>query len=249
MHRLRAESRKNGDPIFVFQMGKVGSTSIVEGLRSSVPDSPIFHFHFLSEHGIRDAKTRLKKIGKSYNANTWCLYESEFVRDYIAAGRVGRKIRIVTLFRDPVARNISSYFYNVRKYLPNFDSYKSGDRASIESLKRSFLDVFPEHSYSQNWFDEELLPAFGVDILKHKSDQQMGYTIIREGRIEILVLKLEKLKECAAEAFSKFLGLSKFRLENANTSDEQTYIDVYQEFKRELDYRRNILMKCIVRRM
>ena len=114
--RLRAESKKSGDPIIVFQMGKVASTAIVDGLHKSVPESPVFHVHFLSKHGLCDANIRLRKLVKRFNANAWCLYEGEYVRKYLEEYDRTRKIKVVTLFREPIARNISSFFYNVNKY-------------------------------------------------------------------------------------------------------------------------------------
>lgn len=39
-------------PILVYQMGKVGSSTIVNTLKSSNINNPVYHIHFLSSEGI-----------------------------------------------------------------------------------------------------------------------------------------------------------------------------------------------------
>ncbi|MDY7015276.1 MAG: hypothetical protein SVX43_17095, partial [Cyanobacteriota bacterium] len=52
--RLKMRSRLPPKaPLLVYQMGKVGSTTIVESLQRAVPDRFIFHVHFLSHKGIK----------------------------------------------------------------------------------------------------------------------------------------------------------------------------------------------------
>jgi len=228
--RLRAESRKGEDPVIVFQMGKVGSTAIVDELRKRSLHTPVFHVHFLTNAGISDAKNRRAQLMKGYNANEWCLYESDFVRNYLGEHISDRKIKIITLFREPISRNISSFFYNIHKYVPDFDGYRLDDASCISELLHKYLEVFVEHEYTLEWFDAEFEPVFGLDLYKHEFDPEKGYSIIKNNGIEVLVLKLEKLKESASAAFSEFMNIEKFDLKKKNTSDEQPYYDTYKMF-------------------
>jgi len=234
-HRIRLdrEGAKRGDIIIVFQMGKVGSTSIVHALRERLPDSPVFHVHFLTESGIEDAKTRLGQLMKRYNANAWCLYESDFVRRYLERHGSSRRIRIITLFREPIARNISSFFYNITKYVPDKQDCASADVASIERIQDSYLRVFDEHEFPLNWFDTELSSVFGVSVLDN-FDVDKGYAIIDGEQVDVLALKLEKLKQCATTAFQQFLGIENLNLDVSNASDEQPYYNCYKRFLREV---------------
>ncbi len=228
--RLSAESKKPGEPIIVFQMGKVGSTSIVDGLHERIPDSPVFHVHFLTDAGISDAKRRLRILVKRFNANAWCLYESDYVRRYLRKYGGGKKIKIVTLFREPIARNISSFFYNVNKYAPDFRSYSRDDELFVDALKHRYLNVFPEHEFPLQWFDKELFTMFGVDVYQQEFDKDKGYSIIRTESTEVLVLKLECLKKCVRPAFREFLGIDDFELAESNRSDDQPYNEFYKDF-------------------
>lgn len=228
--RLRAENRKGDNPVIVFQMGKVGSTAIVDELRMRSPDTPVFHVHFLSNAGIDDAKNRLAQLMRGHNANEWCLYESDFVRNYLDEHLSDRTIKIVTLVREPISRNISSYFYNIQKYVPKFNSNRFNDASYMSELLHKYLEVFVEHDYVLEWFDTEFKSVFEMDLLKSEFDIEKGYSIIKDNGIEVLVLKLEKLKENASIAFREFMGIEDFRLKKVNTSGEQPYYDIYKSF-------------------
>lgn len=232
--RLRREEKKTDTPVIVYQMGKVASTTIVDGLHSSKPDIPVYHVHFLSESSIKDADERLAHLVRRFNANHWCLYESSFVRRALIDNREKRHIKIVTLAREPISRNISSFFYNVRKYVPDFDSYSIDDATVVETLKVHFLNSFHEHEYAINWFDNELKVTFGIDIYESKFCPKKGYSIISKDAVEVLLIKLEKLKECASSAFDEFLDIQDFRLVSSNTADDQPYSGLYRKFLEEV---------------
>ena len=228
--RLRREARKSDSPVIVFQMGKVGSTTIVKALHESMSETPVFHVHFLSEEGVADAKHRLRELTKRSNANAWCLYESDFVRRYLLKRDAGQKLKLVTLFREPVSRNISSFFYNVHKYVPGFNQYSIEDDRWLSELTNCYLKQFPEHDYSLNWFDLEMKKAFDVDVYDYQFEKEYGYTIIQTDDVDILILKLEKLKEISGQALSDYFRVGNIRLKTENTSDEQSYTEFYKRF-------------------
>jgi hypothetical protein len=232
--RLNREVEKRGDVILVYQMGKVASTAIVETLHAARPNLSVFHVHFLTDAGIHDAKNRLKRLNKRFNANFWCLYESEFVRRNVLTADFNRNVKVVTLFREPIARTISSFFYNLNQYVPDFDQYRVEDPCFMEELTRRFLEDFVEHDYSVTWFDSELKRTFGVDVFQHEFNPDKGYAILKNAAVDVLVLKLEKLKDCAQVAFREFLGIPHFDLSSANTSEEQTYSELYKKFLNEV---------------
>ncbi|VAW85380.1 hypothetical protein MNBD_GAMMA16-1662 [hydrothermal vent metagenome] len=231
--RLTLEARKPATPVIVYQMGKVGSTAIVEGLHNSSRNTPIFHVHFLAKPRIDDAYYRLRKLRTKFNANTWCLYESEFVRRYVIGAKNPSKIKLITLFREPIARNISSFFYNIDKYVPAFNTFDIEDPISIKKLEKLYLNNFVEHEYAIQWFSDELEATFGINVFESKFNTQKGYVIIKDAHTEVLVIKLEKLKDCALNSIEEFLGIKDFTLHKANTSEEQPYNEFYKKFLKE----------------
>jgi len=228
--RLNREANKPGDPVIVYQMGKVASTAIVEAIHAGRPDLPVYHVHFLTDEGVADALSRLRRFKKSFNANFWCLYESDYVLRNVLTLPADRRLKIVTLFREPVARTISSFFYNIKQYMPDFDRTPMGDASLMQTLEKCYLEDFIEHDYSLNWFDNELKRTFGVDVYQRKFDPDKGYAIIKDVSVDVLVLKLERLKDCARIAFREFLDIPEFDLSRANTSEDQPYHEYYRKF-------------------
>lgn len=230
--RLHNENRKAGEPIIIYQMGKVGSTAVLASLASRNLRGPIFHVHFLSHNGIEKAKKNLKKfMGVHHNANSWCLLESDFVCKNVLNLNDEIRYKIITLVREPISRNLSSFFYNIEKYIPDY--YKSGV-VSREKLTNIYLNRFIEHDMPLNWFDDELKKVLVFDIYNYAFPARTGYDIYHVKKADILLIKLEKLNECSGEAFKKYLGMTDFSLMTANTSKEQKYHEDYQKFIKEV---------------
>ena len=55
----------HNQPIVIYQMGKVGSSSVYSSLKALKLDNPVYHVHFLTPQGINWAET---------------IYKSEFPR-------------------------------------------------------------------------------------------------------------------------------------------------------------------------
>ena len=53
-------------PIIIYQMGKVGSRTVVETLRNTDINRPVFHLHNLSKNGLASSKAKSVSIGRVY---------------------------------------------------------------------------------------------------------------------------------------------------------------------------------------
>lgn len=230
--RLTLLASRPGDPVIIFQMGKVGSTAILASLEAAAPTKPVFHVHFLSDQGLADARKRLASLhADNRNANTWCLLESQFLRRKLARAASGRW-KVISLVRDPVARNISSFFFNIQRYRPDLFRDILAGQENIHSIIDVFLNEFPEHDYSLEWFDTEMKCVFGVDVYAVPFQAEKGFRIYRSEYIDLLLLRLESLQVCAQDAFREFMGLTEFRVLMANSADELIYADAYRRFLR-----------------
>ena len=111
--------------LFIYQMGSVGSRTILNSLRASGFNGLIYHNHFLTEDGL-DSLQELEKEAygdwSKYPANIKRhILQSRFVMRQIRDGYLkGRKLKVVTLVREPVARNISRFFQGYKFRLPDF---------------------------------------------------------------------------------------------------------------------------------
>ncbi len=216
--------------VLVYQMGKVGSKSVLQSLQDMNLGLAIYHLHFLND---------LDAIEEQYR-NSWL--NSKVQMEHLA---YCRRIRegidntqgsvhwyVVTLLRDPIARALSAFFYNLKhgdEGLPRQDA--SEQRQDwLEKLKLRFIDTIDVND-APAWFDQQLKPVFGVDVLEQPFPVEAGYQIYRGERADILLLKLEHLNRCAPEAFNRFMGLKNFRLSSVNRAETSDYSDLYREFK------------------
>lgn len=222
------------EPIIVYQMGKVGSSTIVASLRALNLNKPIYHVHSLILARISSRKQIYQQMfrngGDGDLRRVKHLFASRYLYKKLARGAAGKNWKVISLVRDPVAMNISGFFQIIDYYLPNFfERYENRD-ISIEDAIAVFLTDY-DHDKPLIWFDVELKATFGIDVFITKFPTSKGYEIYRRESFEALVIRLENVNECAAAALREFLDVSDFELIKANVSSEKRYNAAYRKFK------------------
>lgn len=231
-----AQARPSADqpPIIVYQMGKVGSKTVELSLRyyyqSRGRDVEIYHAHFLNYLKEMEKNALRQKISRHGLQH---IHEMMALKKKIESDP-NRKWKLISLVRDPVARNIAGFFQalSINQHIPDWKArYQRGD-LKVEELLEKFLtlgDDFRNHPAS--WFDSQLKPVFGIDVYEKPFPHEKGYEIYKNDRFELLVIRMEDLNRCAAEALEQFLGIDGFELVESNTSEEKDYKDLYKAFK------------------
>lgn len=216
--KLQIKKFKDANNILIYQMGKVGSTSI----ESSVKDS--LHFHTLYNrksckfYAEASLKSPFKKL-KSYFINS--------LKRICLANR--RKVKIITIVRNPYARNISHFFQDLQFWLPY---YSLNSRDFREEKPDLIVDCFEEtynFEYAQNWFNEELTRFSGIKIEECNFDKERGFGVVKKGKFEVLFLTMEKMDSLEKE-ISEFLG-REIKLVRQNSGGKKWYNLLYKEFK------------------
>jgi hypothetical protein len=141
-----------------------------------------------------------------------------------------KSIKVLTMIREPVIKNFSLIFH----LLGHFE-FKLND----VPVNMPFTDSLIErmHSYmgapmdSLNWFDYELKAVFGIDVYAHPFNKDEGYSIIKQGNVEVLVMKLEKLS-ALEQTIARFVGIPRFKLVNDNESVSKLYKYLYQQVRK-----------------
>lgn len=223
-------------PLLVYQMGKVGSTTVEHSLKATHLSKPIFHVHTLTIGGIEKAEELYygKYRGvfrKSLLPGTRHLFISHYLRSKLETGRLDlhEKWKIVTLTRDPIARNISGFFEGITLRTPDFyERYKIGSIKN-EDLIDSFLQKY-NHDEPLIWFDTELKAVFGVDVYSESFPKSKNYKIYHGQLADVLVLRSEGLNRCYSDAFKEFLNLDEFMLINSNEASSKQYSIIYRNF-------------------
>lgn len=235
--RLRRQDRGAKAPkLLVYQMGKVGSRSIERSLADALPEADVYHVHVLTRQGIERLET-LAREHPDRGRPPAHLWASLHLRRLVDRGFHRRNWRVVTLVRDPIARNVSSFFQVLQTEL-GYD-YEARARELwpdelMEELRSLFWNAWPFHDRPLTYFDEELRSVFGVDVYATPFPTEQGYQVLRGGEVDVLLLKLERLTENARVAFHEFLGLDDFQVEAANTGEAKPYAETYRQFLSEL---------------
>lgn len=194
-------------PVFVFQVGKVGSKSIVHSLGKYF-DGPLVHAHqFKPDHYFW--KTR------------------ELYQYYQGSG----KIDIITLVREPVSRNMSSLFHNFEDQTGEKILSAESKKLALESLIKTMTGLpAKKRTAVVTWLDRNIKHFFGINVYDYPFPEQ-GYATYENGAYRVLLMKAEIKDSDKEAAIRQFLNLSAFKLENTNVGSEKAYAGLYHDFK------------------
>lgn len=198
-------------PIFVCQMGKVGSRSIVESLEKNYP-GVVLHGHLISRMDWR------------------VQYTIDWVNE-------GHPLKIISPVRDPISRNVSAFFHFIEGRVGHA-SDKSD--LSVTELTESFLkDPDPcemednktmmEHSLPLQWFDNNIKKYFGIDVYSTPFPDSKSVTF-SNNNIELLVLRIDVTDKEKERLIKDFIGATEFKLKNTNIGGSKNYSKKYKEF-------------------
>lgn len=139
--------------------------------------------------------------------------------------------KIITLVREPIAREISDVFQVIDRYHPGLLNQDGtiNRQAAVAFLKKRFLAFDESCNYTSTWFDKEIKQVFGIDVYEHPFNHEEGFAVIQHKNCDLLILRLENLDSCFNRAIAAFLGLSyPVGLIPANVGRSKQYADAYQ---------------------
>jgi hypothetical protein len=216
-------------PILIYQMGKVGSSTIHLSLEAAKVPNPIYHVHFLSDEGIRKSEAYYHRRSAPLPRH---LRFSRILRRRIERVKTQVQWMIVTSVREPVGREISDFFQNVEADWPHLLD-RNGKLRTNDAVPflRDMLMAYDESTdYATTWFDQELKAVFGVDVYAYPFNHDSGYTIIRQGNVDVLVFRVDALNTCFESATTEFLGLDEpIKMLRANIGEDKPYAQEYRD--------------------
>ncbi len=220
MKKLNEDHGLDVTPLLIHQMGRVGSTSIYNAVKN-IKQYRAYHTHILNVEKLRNfVRSRREKNLKIPN----------HVNDSfeVLATIIGHEphIKIISLVRDPMARNVSAFFNNLDTF--GFRSKVSRQEAQADELLRRFNAY--DHDIPAKWFSDEFRDVFGFTIYNQPFDHVHKRLWIRKDNVSLLVLRVEDSEDVKKEALEKFLETSNISLEADNVGSGK-FGPAYQEFK------------------
>lgn len=132
--------------------------------------------------------------------------------------------KIISLVRDPVARRISEMWQGI-VYTQRYDV-----GVNFSGVEKWYFDGEFWNSEFE-WFYQEMQAVFKIDVFEHPFDQEKGYSLIKQGNIELLLIKMEKLNELE-DVIGEFLDIDGFQLSNENIGKRKAYRYALQSYKK-----------------
>lgn len=252
-HKNLLKKNARFPPLIVYSMGKVGSSTIIRSVASSPCKFQAYQVHWLARENMQfdeafyhqqEKKFRNTAVARKFRP-TYDWNAEYLLEQFDKTPDPNPKWKVVSLTRDPVARNISSFFQNLELFY-GYDIKqkvlaKEKDRV-IGELQHLFHDSYVKDSEviradanPLTWFSDELGKVFGIDVFEKPFPVDRGYEIYEAPNARILIIRLEKLRSCAEPAMNRLLGVPNFRLADANRASNKRYASLYKEFVTSID--------------
>lgn len=189
-------------PVFVYQMGKVGSLSVYYNLVRFYPGVVVHSHNFVEDH----PRCQTRRLYR------WAVTEKN-------------PIYIISLVREPISRNISALFQNYQRDLgiPFHE-----DNVDHEKLEQTLLKH--HHLGRTRWFESHIEAIFGLDVYAAPFPSR-GYDTYSKNNVKLLILRTELPNGEKERIIKEFLDIKRFEMINANVSAEKDYADQYRKFK------------------
>ena len=197
-------------PLILYTMGKVASSSV----SNAILDAGIgcYYVHFL-------AQDRITSLLQSFFANDdFPIVPPHMIRSLQAYNslRLNKEVKVISLLREPVSRNVSSVFQNLPKRL-------AGDQDAILARLRSNPPHWPDV-----WFETDFIPTMGIDFFKADIDPTKDVFRFRNGKIDLLIIKSQTADRRKEALIGNFLG-TKISITRENDSSDKWYGETYSE--------------------
>ena len=199
-------NREKAVPVMVYQMGKVGSSSIYHPLKKVYP-GVVVHTH-------------------QFNQTAW-YWEVRKLHQLFYAKKQSA-FKIISLIREPIGRNVSEFFHRSLQYANTDFKDSNIDVAKVLKLFLENLD----HDFPLDWFDNNFKKHFGIDVYQ-KAFPKEGYAQFEKGEVQVLLLKHDLADELKAQLINQFIGIQNFEIQVRNVGSKKPYKAAYKKFKAE----------------
>ena len=219
---MRAQPR----PILVYQMAKVGSTSVYESLRKA----GCFPLHVHQIAGSRGYNTS-DYVEDHGVTPTIDFYVGKLLDRYLQW--TSHRIKAISLVRDPVSRYVSM-LYHWNEHTSGASEVVSSD---VEQTRQAIIQHFSQPATFEEgmykWFDREMKVVLEVDVMDEPFNRQLGAGRFHGPRAEVLVLKLERLSDLLPTVVSDFVGAPLHEV-RTNVGNRRASGNEYERIKRTL---------------
>lgn len=220
-------------PILIYQMGKVGSSSVFASLKKAGIPNSIIHIHQLSDEGIKQKERwfvhhKVDQPPLNFDDLTYI----KKIKHIVETNRKKHEWKIISLTRDPISLEFSAFFENIHIYSSQVfnDRQKPDKQKILDYFYDYFTDTYdPENNYFLNWFDNEMKAVFGIDVYSQPFDFSKGYAMYKKDSVSLLIIRMEDLNRVFTAAIHEFLNIDGIKLVKENLSSNKEYDKLYRD--------------------
>lgn len=227
---IRQSLRQPAPPVLVYATPKVASTAVTAALQA-VEGQTVFQVHMISAASIRALREGMRQRGLTRARQDMNGLEDLGVALAAALIKPRLPARIVSLVRDPIARNISFYFQTLDVL---WKTERAHERIEVERLLAEFPDRFV-HERGIDWFDNEFKPVLGIDVYAHPFPQGKGFLRIDSAPYEVLLMRHDLDDRVKEKCLADLIGVSGVSLTPRNVGTEKSYSSTYTEFLKRIE--------------
>jgi hypothetical protein len=212
----------------VYTCGKVGSQTIYSSLRFNLLESDVFHIHFLSKEWFSEIEA-LHSEDIVYIKNIGHLKRAIEVNRMLTSPK--KKVRIVSIVRDPVSKAISQLFQTPHSFGITEEELCSLSLSDIQNLLVN--DAKKQFFQPIRWFDCEFLKFTGIDVYQNVFDHKQKRQQVNSGRFEVLIVRTEDfgVEEVLLKNLSQFVNKPIRQLITSNETSSKNSGNLYKEVK------------------
>ena len=196
-------------PVIVYQMGKVGSSSVIATIKST--GRPVYQVHRANEESIKNLRKWTDNAGMPRRVEE----PGRFLGKCWSKGKL-IDLPLIVLLREPLQRNLSAFFQNGDYFMRDIDV--NSDVDVTQKLER-FIEEY-NHRQPLDWLESELLNFFPETLIG--SDDFLIES-------NICLIRSEVADSLKLECLNKFLGTELTKICRANDANQKDYRGAYNQ--------------------
>ena len=218
-----------GRIIYIFQMGKVGSVSILQAVLRSLAEQDKGH-------------SQEKRNTILFHSHRISLLSNFHRRMVLWRARLGLPLKVIVPIREPIARDVSGFFHFYCQFVPEIlentslreleELFLADPRPKLNSpLQPARWALHAERLFTLTWFDKHLKPWTRIDVYKQPFPIDRKWQTYRRGFTRVLVYRNDlKLSE-QTKLVSRFLGIKLNEVRLEHSSENSDYAERYSQFR------------------
>lgn len=224
--RIYAARGATEPPVVIHQMGKVGSTSVRDGIAQACPGRTVYQIHHLTQSALHDEEALYRSVYSERRRIDGHLLDGLFVRSQLDRNRLPSGTVVISMVRDPMAQLLSAFFQTMPFRMPGFDE------AARERPAEAFAEELAHQFVGQGWWNDNRIrqffrtqfqPVWGVDVFSLERDQSNGTFRTMVGARSFVIVRFEDLADRARTVLGDSVGVSDLPLPRRQVSADKTY--------------------------